>query len=749
MKAGGSPSVHGLSRLAAFAALAGVAALQWASLLAEPAEWRFALCVLIAVVAASGLLTLSGAPARVRVGGTIAIGALATIAGLIAIGIPAGQLLPWGWDSLAYSIDDGIGRLRGSLEYPLADRGGLSSALLTATLPLLLGLAALLAFLPDRRSDPAIASLAILLGLFAVPATARATEAPLAWGAVLLALVCVWLWAPRIRAPAAVVLLGCVAAVAIPAASSLAQRDPLVDYRSWGLSAPPSGIDFGWDHGYGPIDWSRTGTPLFEVRSDEPRYWRASILDEFYAFGWRRSADGGAPVPAPGPVAVDGRWDTDASFTVRSLESRLLISPGIAVGIDGVEGVQADPDGTLNSDAEPLEEGVEYSITAYAPEPGARRMRVASQRYPRELEPYTRVAIPFVPAPLGTSQAIEPLTPATFQVPLWGSPRASAGSGTVAGIADSPYGRTAQLARRLTAGQQSAYDAVLAVQEHLRQSYAYDESPPDRQLPIPAFLFRDRIGYCQQFSGAMALMLRMSGIPARVASGFSPGTPVSGREGTYEVTDLDAHSWVEVYFDRVGWVPFDPTPSAAPAESQSDGSGAGSAAPEGGGSASFKDLGAGFRGDDEPVPTRAVDAGGTPWVLVILLGALATAALGTAVAGGRAFAFRRLPADSAAEAELAELAPALRASGRSAASSMTLLELERRLRDGGRRAAAAYVAALREIRFCGAGAAPTLAQRRALRRDLAERGGLLRRLRLLVAMPPGAPRRGRGQSVDR
>ena len=56
-------------------------------------------------------------------------------------------------------------------------------------------------------------------------------------------------------------------------------------------------------------------------------------------------------------------------------------------------------------------------------------------------------------------------------------------------------------------------------------------------------------GYCQQFSGAMALLLRMGGVPARVGAGFSPGTLDSDRD-EYVVRDLDAHSWVEAYFPR-------------------------------------------------------------------------------------------------------------------------------------------------------------------------------------------------------
>jgi transglutaminase-like putative cysteine protease len=58
-------------------------------------------------------------------------------------------------------------------------------------------------------------------------------------------------------------------------------------------------------------------------------------------------------------------------------------------------------------------------------------------------------------------------------------------------------------------------------------------------------------------------MLRMIGIPARVAAGFRTGAYHSAT-GAYSVSARDAHSWVEVYFTGIGWVPFDPTPPLSP-----------------------------------------------------------------------------------------------------------------------------------------------------------------------------------------
>jgi hypothetical protein len=54
------------------------------------------------------------------------------------------------------------------------------------------------------------------------------------------------------------------------------------------------------------------------------------------------------------------------------------------------------------------------------------------------------------------------------------------------------------------------------------------------------------------------VMLRTQGIPARVASGFAPGT-FDSRERVWNVNESDAHSWTEVYFPGYGWYTFEPS----------------------------------------------------------------------------------------------------------------------------------------------------------------------------------------------
>ncbi len=142
-------------------------------------------------------------------------------------------------------------------------------------------------------------------------------------------------------------------------------------------------------------------------------------------------------------------------------------------------------------------------------------------------------------------------------------------SGGVA-LRKSPYAGTWRLAKRLMRQSRTPYDYVTNVDRYLHDGFSYDETPdpvsPGRAT-LDGFLLETKSGYCQHFSGAMALLLRMGGVPARVVTGFSPGG-YSERKHAWIVRDTDAHSWVEAWFDGLGWVTFDPTPSATPARSQ-------------------------------------------------------------------------------------------------------------------------------------------------------------------------------------
>ena len=107
------------------------------------------------------------------------------------------------------------------------------------------------------------------------------------------------------------------------------------------------------------------------------------------------------------------------------------------------------------------------------------------------------------------------------------------------------------------------YDAVRAVESHLRDKYGYSlEMKAGGSDPLADFLFNVRQGHCEYFATAMAVMLRTQGVATRLVNGFLPGE-YNEASGAFTVRQSDAHSWVEVYFPETkSWVTFDPTPPA-------------------------------------------------------------------------------------------------------------------------------------------------------------------------------------------
>ena len=106
------------------------------------------------------------------------------------------------------------------------------------------------------------------------------------------------------------------------------------------------------------------------------------------------------------------------------------------------------------------------------------------------------------------------------------------------------------------------FDKAAALEAYLRE-FTYNEfiaaPPPDRDV-VDYFLFTSRQGYCNYYASAMAVMLRLEGIPARVVSGYARGEYVADT-AAYEIRESDSHTWVEAFFPSYGWIQFEPTAS--------------------------------------------------------------------------------------------------------------------------------------------------------------------------------------------
>ena len=124
--------------------------------------------------------------------------------------------------------------------------------------------------------------------------------------------------------------------------------------------------------------------------------------------------------------------------------------------------------------------------------------------------------------------------------------------------------RIAKLAEEIAAPASSNYEKAVAVERYLSTHYGYTlELPRDfTRDPVSNFLFERKMGHCEYFSSAMAVMLRSLHIPSRIVTGFRGGE-YNDLTGQYVVRASDAHSWVEAYFPGSGWISFDPTPAAS------------------------------------------------------------------------------------------------------------------------------------------------------------------------------------------
>ncbi|MBP3039345.1 DUF4129 domain-containing protein [Bacillaceae bacterium Marseille-Q3522] len=129
--------------------------------------------------------------------------------------------------------------------------------------------------------------------------------------------------------------------------------------------------------------------------------------------------------------------------------------------------------------------------------------------------------------------------------------------------------RVRELAEEITEGKDSWYDKAKAIESYFKQSdFTYDQTdvaiPEEVDDYTDQFLFETKRGYCDNFSTSMIVLLRSLDIPARWVKGFTGGELIESGSNMREITNNNAHSWVEVFFPNLGWVPFEPTKGFTP-----------------------------------------------------------------------------------------------------------------------------------------------------------------------------------------
>ena len=283
--------------------------------------------------------------------------------------------------------------------------------------------------------------------------------------------------------------------------------NPIVDIRPSLLQNPPA--------------------ELFRVRANRPSYWRLAVLDRFNGRTWSISPtedDDGIPL-STGTQPVRGFETSEGSLTLnQEVEIEQLGTSWLPLAPEPVEltleddlGAILDPTTSVVQLEADTSEGMSYTATSSVPRPS-----------------------------LTALDGILPQNPAS-------DPRHTA-------LPTDLPPRIREIALDITRGAATPFDQIVAIQEYLRE-FTYDDTVAagNGTDAILDFLEVAKRGYCEQFAGTMAVLVRSLGYPARVAIGFLPGD--RDRSGTYRVSTAQVHAWPEVFFGRYGWLAFEPTPT--------------------------------------------------------------------------------------------------------------------------------------------------------------------------------------------
>ena len=744
-----APAALTISPAVAFAAVALLSALRFSHLLAHPPLAR-TLGIVAVGVAVAVALPLVGARAAMpwaANGLRAAVVLLGLYVAFRLAGATAKMLWPWHWGRLGHELGRGFRGFDGLWPYD----GGAVPAGVVVMLGVAAGVvgAAAIAFWP--AGDPELQACVALVVLLVLYATGAVNEPESGWQVQgLLAAAAAWLWVFAWWRSPDVALGGRAGAwiaaaslVGVLAAGVLESSTPLVNFHAWNpFSGEVPGVQFNWNQEYGPLDPQHSGEVMFSASAPAPYRWRVTTLDDFDGYSFQQSGDlGSGQGLAHGPER--GSY-VRARFTIQGLRSSELLTPGIVSNavLSGATLPRPQPltgDGTFAVQGNPPTAGDSYTVNAFVASSSPAVLRRA---------PHTIGAAPATDTWFALPGQDTPITPSA-------AARPAISSAQVHQIDASPYAGVYALAQRLAAGAPTNYDVAERIEHFLADgAYTYSLTPPHGTYPLVTFLLDSSIGYCQQFSGAMALLLRMDGIPARVVAGFTPGA--RQRNGTYTVTVADAHDWVEVYFTGVGWVTFDPTPPSAAAAGLVPGITATAATGrstilQGVPKSSLVKPRGGFNGGRGAAASRR----GPDTALRVFLGVVGVLVLGllAALAVWLVAARRRWTAaaarpDGEGQLELAmsELAAALSVLGHELPPGTTLTAVELGLSRTHGYEASNYAALLCSRRYGRSADArrPSAADRRAVRRALGEGTSPWTRLRLLGAIPPGVGAPGRG-----
>lgn len=255
-----------------------------------------------------------------------------------------------------------------------------------------------------------------------------------------------------------------------------------------------------------------------------PRYWKVGVLNEYNGREWTGPKEAGKLVEDDDDTKKDGvvRFFVPKSGTQMFVHQRYIVSPMANKALPLIYPVASltMPEAAMDEEetlfrTQLFRGRFKYEAISYPPFPSRNDLRMTAAHHPNR----RYVDVPH-------SVANDPTFRAVY--------------------------------RMIASRAQKQMDVIDETIKHF-SVFTYTLTPGLDKSKDPTLEFlKHRRGYCQHFASAFCLMLRYFGIPARIAVGFAGGD-WDERERVYVVRRKHAHSWVEVHFDLVGWVPYDPT----------------------------------------------------------------------------------------------------------------------------------------------------------------------------------------------
>ena len=269
---------------------------------------------------------------------------------------------------------------------------------------------------------------------------------------------------------------------------------------------------------------------VFTVNADRAEFWRGETFDVWNGHAWSQSNPQSTPLlhdgetttvtPDPNDIGAVRGSSMRQTFHIETGFSNIVFAAPSPVSVQTDRVLQERSDGTLTVFSG-YGKGSTYTVTSRNLLPTAAVLRAsAGQSVPSD------VRFQFAQLPIATE-------------------------------------RVQILARRITASAPTPYDKIRAIEAWMGAHVHYSLNAPLAPSGVDVvddFLFRSRLGWCEQVASSLVVLARTVGIPARLATGFVPGQR-DELTGQFIVRERDAHAWAEVYFPGIGWQPFDPTAS--------------------------------------------------------------------------------------------------------------------------------------------------------------------------------------------